>query len=233
MYCPPNSQFEFSEKVRLVGCGMFDGAMLPTTASSGTAPAPAPAIRPAWSSVRRDIRRLAFAPSSRAVARSATAGIVALPDAGRGGAVTGPGAAASVLGAAASEGGGAPSGGGGGLPGLPWRGGAPAGAAVASSAGPADAVPAGPDGSPAGGVVPSRAGAAGPEPCGPPPTCGRADVLAACGPADVPPSCGPPDVSPVSAGRAGGVAGAEGGVWLFRAGRLGEPPLPARGPPPP
>ena len=62
MYCPPNSQFEFSEKLRFVGCGSLDGDMLPTRASSGSAATPAPPIRPAWISARREIRRLAFGP---------------------------------------------------------------------------------------------------------------------------------------------------------------------------
>ena len=68
MYCPPNSQFEFSEKLRLVGCGSFDGEILPTSASSGSAATPAPPIRLAWISARREIRRLALVSLSYAAA---------------------------------------------------------------------------------------------------------------------------------------------------------------------
>ena len=45
MYCPPNSQFEFSEKFRLVGSGSLDGDIFPTSASSDPAATPAPPIR--------------------------------------------------------------------------------------------------------------------------------------------------------------------------------------------
>ncbi len=68
MYCPPNSQFEFSEKLRLVGCGSFDGENLPTSAISGSAATPAPPITLAWISARREIRRLALVSLSYPVA---------------------------------------------------------------------------------------------------------------------------------------------------------------------
>ena len=56
MYCPPNSQFVFSEKARPAGC--WSVLVIPsTTASSGSAATPAPPIKPACSSVRRETRR--------------------------------------------------------------------------------------------------------------------------------------------------------------------------------
>jgi hypothetical protein len=71
MYCPPNSQFEFSEYFRLVGSGSFDGDMLPISTSSGSAAIPAPPIRLAWISARREIRRLGLVSPSYAAASSA------------------------------------------------------------------------------------------------------------------------------------------------------------------
>jgi hypothetical protein len=88
MYCPPNSQFEFSEKFRFVGSGSFDGDMFPTRASSDAEAIPAPPIRPAPISARREIRRLAFARPSCGAAQSA-GGMAGRPEAGRVGPVAG------------------------------------------------------------------------------------------------------------------------------------------------
>ncbi len=89
MYCPPNSQLEFSEKVRFVGCGSFDGDMLPTRASSGSAATPAPPIRLAWISVRRESRSLDFASPSCGAAPSRAGRTVVRSGAGQGGVVSG------------------------------------------------------------------------------------------------------------------------------------------------
>ena len=57
VYCPPNSQFVFIEKVRSVGCSLVR-VIPPTTAISGSAATPAPPIKLACSTARREIRRL-------------------------------------------------------------------------------------------------------------------------------------------------------------------------------
>ena len=75
MYCPPNRQSVFSEKVRFVGSCWFDDEP-PTSASSGSDATPAPPIRLAWISVRREIRRRAppsRSPPSRSPVSSAGA----------------------------------------------------------------------------------------------------------------------------------------------------------------
>ena len=51
-----------------MGSGSFDGDILPTSAISGSAATPAPPIRLAWISARREIRRLALVSPSYAAA---------------------------------------------------------------------------------------------------------------------------------------------------------------------
>src|SRR6516225_683514 len=148
MYCPPNSQFVFSEKFRFAGSGSLDGDMLPTRASSGSAATPAAPIRLAWISARREMRRLPLAsPSGGAVPSRARltalppgAGVTALRP-GAGVTALRPGAGVTALPPGAGADGVAPGrraavpGRGDALPGLPGRGGAPAGAAVPALAG--------------------------------------------------------------------------------------------------
>ena len=73
VYCPPNSQFVFIGKARLVGCSLVR-VMPPTSAISGSAATPAPPIRLACSTVRREIRRLAAASCSSGPSSALTAG---------------------------------------------------------------------------------------------------------------------------------------------------------------
>ena len=95
VYCPPNSQFVFIEKARSVGCSLVR-VMPPTSAISGSAATPAPPIRLACSTARREIRRLAATSCSSGLSSALTP---AGPPA-RGGSATpqaagpGPGAAA-------------------------------------------------------------------------------------------------------------------------------------------
>ena len=67
VYCPPNSQLVFIEKARPVGCWPVR-VIPPTSASSGSAATPAPPIRLACRTVRRETRRLTAA--SRSSGRS-------------------------------------------------------------------------------------------------------------------------------------------------------------------
>src|SRR5215469_9207161 len=129
--------------------------MRPTRASSGSAATPAPPMRLAWISVRREIRRLPFASPSGRAARS-RAGVAATPPEGGGEDVV-PGRRGAVPGGVGV------------FPGLAGRGGAPAGAAVPPLAGrggaPAGAAVlplAGRGGPPAGAAVPLLAGRGGP-----------------------------------------------------------------------
>ena len=71
VYCPPNSQFVFIEKARSVGCSPVR-VMPPTSAISGSAATPAPPIRLACSTVRREIRRLAAASRSPGLSSALT-----------------------------------------------------------------------------------------------------------------------------------------------------------------
>src|SRR6516164_6190023 len=108
--------------------------MLPTRASSGSAATPAPPMRLAWISVRREIRRLPFAsPPGGAVRSPARAAFP--PGRGEDGAVPGrrvavPGGGGAISGFA-GRGGATPAfaGRGGTIPGFAGRGGAPAGEA--------------------------------------------------------------------------------------------------------
>src|SRR6516225_5042833 len=173
MNCPPYSQFVFSEKFRFVGSGSFDGAMLPTRASSGRVATPAPPIRLAWISARREIPRLPFASPSDGAVLSRPGETADPPGAGEDGTVSGRR--------------GAVPGRGGALPCCPWRAGASAGAAVPALAGRAWPVPgrrgglppwAVRGGAPAEGVVPRRGGVPAGEACGAAPACGRREAPA-------------------------------------------------------
>ena len=71
VYCPPNSQFVFIEKARSVGCSLVR-VMPPTSAISGSAATPAPPIKLACSTARREIRRLAAASCSPGLSSALT-----------------------------------------------------------------------------------------------------------------------------------------------------------------
>src|SRR5215472_7340546 len=206
--------------------------MRPTRASSGSAATPAPPMRLAWISVRREIRRLPFASPSGRAARS-RAGVAATPPGGGGEGVV-PGRRGAVPGGAGV------------FPGLAGRGGAPAGAAVPPLAGRGGAAVlplAGRGGAPAGASVPPLAGRVWPVPgwrgefppwagrddapsAGIPPRRGGAPAGEACGAV---PACGRREVPVPCADRDGGPDGVARGVPPFRVTRFGEPSLPARG----
>ena len=74
-----------------MACGRLAGESLPTRAISDSAPIPAPPIRPAWISARREMCGLALVCSSSGAASTSAAAVAVTPAAGSGGAAGGLG----------------------------------------------------------------------------------------------------------------------------------------------